>query len=594
MFKCFVRIFIMALLFVILPTAVYAQNNEKTFPVKKIIFDKYTLDAPGSFNVSVITDKSMTNGYINLNFENETGFKIVISLVGHDDTVKTEDGSLKFTTNFEIEKFKAPGVYSLKSIELQQDNTSLIMYSGKQIEPLKLSFTINNKNQFDVIPPIITDIKIDKLVLKELEKSVISVTISDENSGVSRFNAVITLMNDKGEEQSFSMDNLNFDWNTVIKENVFQGQFVITDENSGKYHITEIKFYDNAENEAVYTYDNATKSLISGNHKYSFSKEINLTNKFDKTNLFTMLDKPMKFTEPMVFSFSAMSNGDLSDVNSLYKDAEIFLICRNMDSYQSYWIHLFNSYWDETTNSYKPLLNKNIYQSISEINKYMPTGIYVADMIMLRTKDNETYFNAPEFAFAVDMPQKTYPIYVSSKEEMLQDLSKVPPTSNIFLYGSREVPKEFLGTIKNQKMTLVLDRDDIQIVLKSADIKNEVPIDIGHVFNITSDFEQYKYWSHNPVDMKTADSIIKLLNNKNAALLMFNKNAELPGTSLIRLPLSHDIREKIGIKDLNVYVYDIKSNKLTLLKSNVNLDVDGYIEIETSYLNNYIITNIKL
>lgn len=451
----------------------------------------------------------------------------------------------------------------------------------------------DSDTQSDVTPPIVTDIQIDKLSVEELQRSTITVTAADENSGVSRVNAGLVLMNEKGDRDIVTLYSVDREWDKIVKSNVFQGEFKITSTNSGKYHIAELNIYDNHGNSTLFVYDSVKKSLVSNNQTYPFSNQITVTNKFDKIDLFRIIDQPQKFTEPTVYSFTAVADEKLEATDSIYKDAEIYLMCIHIGTYRSYWIPLYNTYWNEADNRYKPLL-KHTYTSLSEIDKYMPNGIYIAESIMLRTKNEEVYFRAPDYYFEVEMPVSVYPVFFRSTKETLRELDQIPDGSSVLFYGSDEISKEFLMAVKNKNKTFIFDMDDAQVVINGTDILESNGMSLRCEFNTANNYSDYRDWAPSPVNLQTADSIIGMLSNDKAAILMFEENTKISEKFILRLRISHDIREAIGAKELYVYAYDAGNNKLNLIKSNAAPGTDGYIEINTDQLYDLVITNAKL
>ena len=453
--------------------------------------------------------------------------------------------------------------------------------------------SVGAANQKDNLPPKLTDIQIDKLSVNELQKATITVTVTDNDSGVSRVNAGLTLMNEAGKSISVTLYSVNREWDKVVKSNVFQGELKVTSQESGKYYISELRVYDNADNKASYKYDKQKKALVSTDQSFEFSQEINVSNRFETEDILQIIDPPIKFTQPTVYGFTAYIDEKLLADDSMYKDAEIFLICRQIDSYNSLWIPLYNQQWDEASNKYIPL-PKNTLKSVTEISQYASNGIYAAYDIMLRTQNDEVYFRAPEYYFKIDKPLNVYQTLFTSSEDMEKELKKIPNKSYVVKYGSMKTPSEFVKAVKNKGLTYIEEVDDAEIVLKDTDITEFVAFNPWCYFDTTNNIDEFKSRMYSPTNLATIDSILTLTQNKNVGLLMFRENGRLPGKSTMRVKLNHNIRKAIGAKDLYVYAYDSTNKRLNLIKPGANPGIDGYIELNLDYLYNLVLSNEKL
>ena len=146
------------------------------------------------------------------------------------------------------------------------------------------------------------------------------------------------------------------------------------------------------------------------------------------------------------------------------------------------------------------------------------------------------------------------------------------------------VPKEVFTAISGENKEIVFEGGGLQWVFNGKDIQNEnlKGIDLNVNINNLNNFYE-----------GNANEIKDQVKNKPTYVLSFPENGVLPGKAKIRLKVDYEFTKHLGSQDLTVYFFDNVKKELILVKANVNVSADGFIEFEIDHNSDFLIVNEK-
>ena len=183
-------------------------------------------------------------------------------------------------------------------------------------------------------------------------------------------------------------------------------------------------------------------------------------------------------------------------------------------------------------------------------------------------------------------------------EEVKTETKKTAETG--LIYNNSEITPEILGKISNntelQNITINLDENvnisrDVFMAIKEKNIKltvntreNQIIFD-GNNIEITKDINAEI--SYNLVNK---DSLLKEIVQE-GVVINFANNGELPGTALIRIKATEELKQALDMDTILVYYYNEETKELTQMTDDAIYNEDGYIEFSINHNSKYLLVN---
>ena len=183
-------------------------------------------------------------------------------------------------------------------------------------------------------------------------------------------------------------------------------------------------------------------------------------------------------------------------------------------------------------------------------------------------------------------------------EEVKTETKKTAETD--LIYNNSEITPEILEKISNntklQNITINLDENvnisrDVFRAIKEKNIKltintgeNQIIFD-GNNIEITKDINAEI--SYNLVN---EDSLLKEIVQE-GVVIDFANNGELPGTALIRIKATEELKQALDMDTILVYYYNEETKELTQMTDDAIYNEDGYIEFSINHNSKYLLVN---
>lgn len=183
-------------------------------------------------------------------------------------------------------------------------------------------------------------------------------------------------------------------------------------------------------------------------------------------------------------------------------------------------------------------------------------------------------------------------------EEVKTETKKTAETG--LIYNNSEITPEILEKISNntelQNITINLDENvnisrDVFMAIKEKNIKltvntgeNQIIFD-GNNIEITKDINAEI--SYNLVNK---DSLLKEIVQE-GVVINFANNGELPGTALIRIKATEELKQALDMDTILVYYYNEETKELTQMTDDAIYNEDGYIEFSINHNSKYLLVN---
>ena len=183
-------------------------------------------------------------------------------------------------------------------------------------------------------------------------------------------------------------------------------------------------------------------------------------------------------------------------------------------------------------------------------------------------------------------------------EEVKTETKKTAETD--LIYNNSEITPEILEKISNntklQNITINLDENvnisrDVFMAIKEKNIKltintgeNQIIFD-GNNIEITKDINAEI--SYNLVN---EDSLLKEIVQE-GVVIDFANNGELPGTALIRIKATEELKQALDMDTILVYYYNEETKELTQMTDDAIYNEDGYIEFSINHNSKYLLVN---
>ena len=241
------------------------------------------------------------------------------------------------------------------------------------------------------------------------------------------------------------------------------------------------------------------------------------------------------------------------------------------------------------------------------LDQYQYPGTYELVRVSLndRAGNSQTYYRDIE-DYQIDWGHKELPIESSftvindggsyeittntANPNLADDIKKIyspaegepPARIGINYETGSKVPATVFEAVYGENKELVFEGGSIQWVFNGKDIKEDKlkEIDLNVKVNNLDRFYE-----------GNANEIKDQVNNKPTYVLSFPNNGELPGKATIRLKVDYEFVRHLGREDLSIYYFDQVNNKLQLVKKNVNVSSDGFIEFEIYHNSDFLIVN---
>lgn len=183
-------------------------------------------------------------------------------------------------------------------------------------------------------------------------------------------------------------------------------------------------------------------------------------------------------------------------------------------------------------------------------------------------------------------------------EEVKTEINKTAETD--LTYNNSEITPEILEKISNntelQNITINLDENvnisrEVFKAIKEKNIKltintgeNQIIFD-GNNIEITKDINAEI--SYNLVN---EDSLLKEIVQE-GVVIDFANNGELPGTALIRIKATEELKQALDMDTILVYYYNEETKELTQMTDDAIYNEDGYIEFSINHNSKYLLVN---
>ena len=169
-----------------------------------------------------------------------------------------------------------------------------------------------------------------------------------------------------------------------------------------------------------------------------------------------------------------------------------------------------------------------------------------------------------------------------------------------FIYNNSEITQDILDKISNsseiQSITINLDKNvniskNIFEAIKGKDIK--LTINIGEnqlIFNGNSMITSKDINAEISYNLVSKDTLLKEI-VQDGVVINFANNGELPGTAIVRIKVTEDLRQALDMNEIFVYYYNEETKELTQMTDNATYNEDGFIEFSINHNSKYVLVN---
>ena len=328
---------------------------------------------------------------------------------------------------------------------------------------------------------------------------------------------------------------------------------------TGKYYLVEILLYGlNSDGKTFSVY----YSSINPNADYFadiLNKYVNVTNKNSNN---------VELKNISLSNKEAASGNKINinlDVSSKLKSASLKFKSQDGNSF------------DTNVNS----LNDDPYIIIPSTAK---AGEYSLYEVVLRSDGiTSKYIYGDNLNFdikmnIIDTKEKSY-IYNNKDitEEIIKDIYNAPEKSEISIDATEKsiVDENIFNTIKGTKKNLIINYEDNYMIFCGNDIVTPKTIDVKITTNI----------------IKKDDNINQIIDD--GIVVNFESNGNLPGTALIKLKVTEEMKNIFGDDSVFIYYYNDDSNKFNLVESKLKPN-KGYYEFNVDHNSKYVLVKSKL
>ena len=137
------------------------------------------------------------------------------------------------------------------------------------------------------------------------------------------------------------------------------------------------------------------------------------------------------------------------------------------------------------------------------------------------------------------------------------------------------ISSELFNSIKGTKKKLIINYKDNQIIFCGNDIEESKSIDANISTNI----------------IKEDNDISKLI--EDGVVVNFSSNGNLPGSALVRIKITDEMKNAFGNSKIYVYYYNEDSNKFNEIEKEISA-TNGYYEFTISHNSKYVLTNTEI
>ena len=169
-----------------------------------------------------------------------------------------------------------------------------------------------------------------------------------------------------------------------------------------------------------------------------------------------------------------------------------------------------------------------------------------------------------------------------------------------FVYNNSEITQDILDKISNsteiQSITINLDKNvniskNIFETIKGKDIK--LTINIGEnqiIFNGNSIITPKDINAEISYNLVSKDTLLKEV-VQDGVVINFANNGELPGTAIVRIKVTEDLKHALDMNEIFVYYYNEETKELTQMTDNATYNEDGFIEFSINHNSKYVLVN---
>ena len=227
-----------------------------------------------------------------------------------------------------------------------------------------------------------------------------------------------------------------------------------------------------------------------------------------------------------------------------------------------------------------------------EIDQYKESGVFKLNDVTVRDKaGNYRYYdkyndNIPDFAKKLQfrvLNEVADVVTSVAKDTFVKEVENATNDAYISadFSGNATLPESAFDAIAGTDKTLDLISEGVTWRFQGQDItKDTKPIDLG--VTIT------------PVEQDSSDpgkDIQEGVENKNAYVMKFGENGELPGKATVQIKVDYAMRQYLGSdNDLCIYYYNNKTGELELVAKDLQVIGDTYVEFEISHCSYYVLT----
>jgi len=165
-------------------------------------------------------------------------------------------------------------------------------------------------------------------------------------------------------------------------------------------------------------------------------------------------------------------------------------------------------------------------------------------------------------------------------QDILDKISNSVETQNIIINmdDSANVSANLFEAIKGKEKRLTINVGENQIIFNGNNIVTSKEINAGITYGLVNE-----------------DTVLNEIVEK-GIVINFANNGELPGTALVRIKATDEMKSELEL-DLDtiiVYHYDEEEKELTKLNNNATYSEDGFIEFSVSHNSKYLMVNNEI
>ena len=427
----------------------------------------------------------------------------------------------------------------------------------------------------DKTPPELVSCTIDKTTIKPGETITMTITATDDISGVYNVWAVFRNF-ENGRTYDFGP------FPQKMKDGIYTDVIEVSPyELDGTFQLEEVMLVDKNQNERVYRSkfcEHLEKDDLLLPQELSFTVTSSNPDSTPPTLKNCSVDKTT-VTAPATITMTITATDDISGVYN------VWAVFRNFENGRTY-----------DFGPFPQKMKDGIYTDVIEVSPYELDGTFQLEEVMLVDKNqNERIYRSKfceylekddlllpqELSFTVSNDSSA--VITNTSNPGLADAVKNMEngkTAAVNYEGNPHISADVFDAIKGTDKKLVLESEGIQWIFNGRDIKTSKDLDLKVDIS--------------PLDRTpsaNAGEIEKLVKDTPTMVLSFPDNGQLPGLAKIRIKADYTFRKLLGTKNLNVYYYDNTEKKLKLISSNVNLTNDIWLEFSTDHNSDFVVTS---